>query len=60
MARLIALGLSPVGQALTGILLQYTGPQTTVLLLTAGQVILPLVAMVNRLIRNLHLPDRYP
>jgi MFS family permease len=51
-ARLIALGLSPIGQALTGILLQYTGPQTTVLLLTAGQVILPLAAMLNRPIRE--------
>ncbi len=51
-ARLIALGLSPAGQALTGILLQYTGPQTTVLLLTAGQVVLPLAAMVNRPIRE--------
>ncbi|HLI07921.1 MAG TPA: MFS transporter [Ktedonobacteraceae bacterium] len=59
-ARLIALGLSPIGQALTGILLQYSGPQTTVLLLTAGQVVLPLVAMVNRPIRNVHLPDRCP
>lgn len=53
-ARLIALGLSPVGLALTGILLQYNGSQTTVLLLTAGQVILPLAAMASRPIRETH------
>lgn len=57
-ARLIALGLSPAGQALSGILLQYSGPQTTVLLLTAGQVILPLAAMVNRPIREARLPAK--
>jgi MFS family permease len=55
-ARLIALGLSPAGQALTGFLLQYTGPQITVLLLTAGQIILPLAAMASRSIRNARPP----
>lgn len=51
-ARLIALGASPIGQALTGILLQYYGPQITVLLATIGQIILALIVMANRDIRH--------
>ncbi len=46
-ARLIGLGFSPLGLSLTGALLQYSGPQMTILLSVGGQVFLALVAMVS-------------
>jgi hypothetical protein len=51
-ARLIALGFSPLGLALTGFLLQYSGPQVTILLSVGGQALLALVATVNPHLRN--------
>ncbi len=51
-ARLIALGFSPLGVALTGLLLQYWGPQGTILLSASGQVLLALVATMNQHIRR--------
>jgi len=51
-ARLIGLGLAPLGLALTGLLLQYNGPQVTILLSVAGQILLALVATLNRHIRR--------
>jgi predicted MFS family arabinose efflux permease len=51
-ARLIANGLSPLGLALTGISLQYLGPQITVLVSGSIQVLLALAAMMNSAIRN--------
>jgi hypothetical protein len=51
-ARLIANGLSSLGLALTGISLQYLGPQITVLISGCLQVLLALVAMTNFSIRK--------
>jgi len=51
-ARLVALGFSPLGLALTGFLLQYSGPQVTILLSVGGQALLALVATVNPYLRN--------
>lgn len=43
-ARLISLGFAPLGLVLTGLLLQYSGPQVTILLSVGGQVLLALIA----------------
>jgi predicted MFS family arabinose efflux permease len=51
-ARLIGLGLSPLGLALTGVLLQICGPQVTVLLSVSGQLLLAVVATVHPHIRQ--------
>ncbi len=51
-ARMIAFGCAPLGLALTGVLLQYAGPQATVLLSVGVQALLALVAMVNSAIRR--------
>lgn len=51
-ARLIAFGCAPLGLALTGVLLQYVGPQVTVLLSAAAQALLALAAIVNNPIRH--------
>jgi hypothetical protein len=51
-ARLIAFGFSPLGLALTGISLQYTGPRITVLLAVGVQAFLALAAMLNGAIRR--------
>lgn len=51
-ARLIAFGFSPVGLALTGILLQYAGARITVLLAVGVQALLALVATLNGAIRR--------
>ncbi len=48
-ARLVALGFSPLGLALAGFLLQYSGPQVTILLSMGGQALL---ATVNPYLRN--------
>ena len=52
-SRLIILSAAPLGLACTGFLLQYSGPQVTVLLFVGGQVILALVAMLNPHLRSL-------
>ena len=46
-ARLISNGLSPLGLALTGLLLQYAGSRITVFLAAGGQIILALLAMMS-------------
>ncbi len=51
-ARLVGMGLAPLGLALTGLLLQYSGPQVTILLSVGGQVLLALVASLNPHIRR--------
>ena len=51
-ARLIGLGFSPLGLALTGLLLQYYGPQLTVLLSVGVQALLALLATINPHIRS--------
>lgn len=51
-ARLIAFGFSPLGLALTGILLQYAGPRTTVLIAVVVQVFLAVAALLNGAIRR--------
>lgn len=51
-SRLIGLGLTPLGQALTGFLLQYSGPRLTILLLIAVQAILALLAAVTPALRE--------
>jgi predicted MFS family arabinose efflux permease len=51
-ARLIGLGFSPLGLALTGFLLQYSSPQVTVLLAVGGQLLLALAATVNPHLRH--------
>lgn len=50
-ARLIGLGSAPLGLALTGLLLQYYGPQVTVLLSVGVQTLLALAASINPHIR---------
>jgi predicted MFS family arabinose efflux permease len=59
-ARLIALGFSPPGMALTGLLLQYWSPQATILLSVGGQVLLALVATINPHIRHAPPLDKLP
>ncbi len=51
-SRLIGFGLAPIGLALTGILLQVSGPQMTVMLLVVVQVVLAVVATMNMPIRH--------
>lgn len=51
-ARLIGLGFSPLGLALTGLLLQYYGPQITVLLSVSVQALLALAATISPHIRS--------
>ncbi len=51
-ARLIGLGLWPLGQALTGILLQYSGARMTILFSIGIQVLLALAATLTPHIRN--------
>lgn len=51
-ARLMGFGLAPLGLALTGILLQVSGPQITLLLLIGVQVVLAVVATMNKPIRQ--------
>ncbi len=51
-ARLIANGLAPLGLAFTGIMLQATGPQLTLILLVGIQVALALAATMNTAIRQ--------
>jgi predicted MFS family arabinose efflux permease len=51
-ARLIGFGLAPLGWALTGILLEHTGPRFTTLLCTVGLGLLALVGTVNPHIRD--------
>jgi predicted MFS family arabinose efflux permease len=51
-ARLVGLGFAPLGLALTGLLLQYGGPQLTILLSVSGQILLALVATLNPHIRR--------
>ena len=51
-ARLIANGLAPLGLAFTGIMLQATGPQITLILLVGVQVALALVATMNTAIQQ--------
>ncbi len=51
-SRLIILGTAPLGLACTGFLLQYYGPQMTVLLFVGGQALLALLAMLNPYLRN--------
>jgi predicted MFS family arabinose efflux permease len=50
--RLFSYGLIPVGQALTGLLLQQVGPIATILLLAVGFVLLALLATLNPHIRH--------
>ncbi|GCE31617.1 MFS transporter [Dictyobacter alpinus] len=56
-SRLISNGLAPLGLTLTGLLLQYAGPKTTVLLAVIGQLVLALFAMLSRSIRHAHTLD---
>ncbi len=51
-ARLIILGLAPLSLALTGLLLQYYGPVTTVLFSIGGQFLLAIVATINPHLRT--------
>jgi predicted MFS family arabinose efflux permease len=51
-SRLIILGTVPVGQAITGLLLQYTTTRFTVIVLVIGQAILAMVAMFIPAIRR--------
>ncbi len=51
-ARLLGLGFAPLGLALTGLLLQYGGPELTILLSVGGQVLLALAATLNPHIRR--------
>ncbi|HUY77797.1 MAG TPA: MFS transporter [Ktedonobacterales bacterium] len=51
-ARLIALGATPLGLALTGGLLQYSSPQLTLALAVGGQALVALVASANTAIRR--------
>lgn len=57
-ARLISNGLSPLGLALTGLLLQYAGSRMTVFFAAGGQIILAMVAMTSVSIRKAHLLNR--
>lgn len=50
--RLVALGTQPLGLALTGILLEYSGAEPTVLALAAWLTIVALVTTVNRHVRH--------
>ncbi len=51
-SRLIILGTAPLGLVCTGVLLQYYGPQTTILLFVGGQGMLALLAMLNSHLRK--------
>ncbi len=51
-ARLVGLGFSPLGLALTGLLLQYYGSQITVLLSVGVQALLALAATISPHIRS--------
>ena len=51
-SRLIILGTAPLGLACTGFLLQYYGPQVTILLFTGGQAVLALLATLNSHLRQ--------
>ena len=51
-SRLIGLGLSPLGQALTGLLLQNNGLKVTILLSAGAQILLALIATVTPQIRH--------
>lgn len=50
-ARLIGFGFSPIGLAVTGMLLKVSGPRMTVILLVGVQVVLAGMATVNEAIR---------
>jgi predicted MFS family arabinose efflux permease len=54
-ARLIAFGLAPLSVALTGILLQYAGPRTTIFLSVGIQLVLAVIATMNNTIRHARL-----
>ncbi len=58
--RLFSYGLIPVGQAVTGLLLQQLGPVATILLLAVGYVVLALVATLNPDIRHATRPEDSP
>ena len=51
-ARLIALGATPLGLALTGVALQYSGPTLTVAISVGGQLLVALVASASPAIRR--------
>jgi len=51
-ARLIALGATPLGLALTGVALQYCGPLVTLAVSVGGQVVVALVASASAAIRR--------
>jgi MFS family permease len=50
--RLVAIGTIPIGQALAGALLQWTGPRATILIVGAGLGILATAATFNSHIQN--------
>jgi hypothetical protein len=51
-SRLIGLGFSPLGQALTGLILQYNGPQVIIFLSVVGQFLLALTVTMTPYIRH--------
>ncbi len=50
--RLIAFGGQPIGLALTGLFLQDIGTVSTILLISAGMIVLALLATINTHVRN--------
>ncbi|HEY7126577.1 MAG TPA: MFS transporter [Ktedonobacterales bacterium] len=58
--RVFAYGLIPVGQAVTGLLLQQIGPIATILLLAVGFVVLALMITLNPDIRHASRPGDNP
>jgi hypothetical protein len=50
--RLISRSIAPAGLALTSLLLQYCGAQTTIFLFGGVQIVLAVLAMMNSTIRN--------